>query len=98
MARTAIHPGEQVQIEMDELHLTAEAFAAQIGVPVASLEALLHGKANLSADMALRLSHFFGTSAGLWLGFQNLYDLRIAEQANGAAISTLPTVKELIAA
>jgi addiction module HigA family antidote len=98
MARLAIHPGTHVQEEMDALHMSAHDFAAQLAVPASEFESLLHGERELTADMAMRLAHFFGTSAEFWLKLQNLYDLRMTEQDHGDAIKALPTMKELLAA
>ena len=47
----------------------------------------------LTGDIALRLAHFFGTSAEFWLNLQNLYELRLAEAKAGKAIKNLPTLK-----
>jgi plasmid maintenance system antidote protein VapI len=44
----------------------------------------------VTGDTALRLGHFFGTSAEFWLNLQKIYDLRVAERENGAAIKALP--------
>jgi addiction module HigA family antidote len=98
MARLAIHPGEHVQEELEALHMSAQDFAARLAVPVDDFEELLRGERDMTADMAMRLAHFFGTSAEFWLKLQNLYDLRVTEQDHGDAIKALPTMKELLAA
>jgi len=53
-----------------------------------------------AGDTALRLGHFFGTSAQFWLNLQTLYDLRIAQEKSGKSIQGLPTLKrsELVSA
>jgi antitoxin HigA-1 len=51
------------------------------------------GRSPFSGDAALRLGHFFGTSAQFWLNLQSLYDLRVAEQKAGKFIKALPTLK-----
>ena len=67
----------------------------RLAVPVGEFDELLRGERDLTADMAMRLAHFFGTSAEFWLRLQNLYDLRVTEQDHGDAIKALPTIKEL---
>ncbi len=94
----AIHPGEHVSEEIDAMGTSAEVFATQLGVTLERLTGLLDGQTILDAEMALRLSHFFGTSPQFWLNLQNLYDLRKAEERSGESIRLLPTIKELQAA
>ena len=60
-----------------------------------SITAILNGQRGLTGDTALRLAHFFGTSAQFWLNLQSLYDLRVAEQQAGKAIHALPRLKRL---
>ena len=52
---------------------------------------------DITADAALRLAHFFGTSAEFWINLQSPYDLRIAQQTTGKAIKGLPTLKRITA-
>jgi plasmid maintenance system antidote protein VapI len=47
----------------------------------------------VTGDTALRLAHFFGTSAEFWLNLQSLYEIRLAEQRSGKSIRALPTLK-----
>ncbi len=94
----AIHPGEHVQEELDAMQISVEAFASQLSVSPKRLSELVKGDRHLDADMALRLAHFFGTSAEFWLSLQNLYDLRKVEEVSGDLIKSLPTIKELQAA
>jgi len=54
---------------------------------------ILNGQRAITGDTALRLAHFFGTSAQFWLNLQSLYDLRLAERKAGKAIKALPTLK-----
>lgn len=90
MARTPIHPGVHLAEELAELGLTAAALARQIDVPVNRITAILNGQRSISADTALRLGHWFGTSAEFWLNLQKLYELRVAQQASGDVIERLP--------
>lgn len=72
------HPGEVLQEWLADVTVTQAA--ASLGVTRAYLSRILHGQANISADMALRLSVLLGTSAELWLGMQSAYDLWQAAQ------------------
>jgi antitoxin HigA-1 len=93
MAIIAIHPGEHLQEELETLSMSASELARQIEVPANRITQILKGERDISADTALRLGHFFGTSAQFWLNLQSLYDLRIVESQNGRAIKALPTLK-----
>lgn len=72
------HPGTVLQEWLAAVSVTQAA--AQLGVTRAYLSRILHGHADISADMALRLSDFLGTSAELWAGMQSAYDLWQAAQ------------------
>lgn len=81
-----IHPGEVLADELDALGLSARAFAEKLAVPANRIAAILRGRRAVTADTALRLSHYFGTSAKFWLNLQQSYDLRVTEIERGAAI------------
>jgi addiction module HigA family antidote len=85
MPLLAIHPGEHLAEELEELGMSAAALARNLGVPTNRITAILKGQRSITAETALRLSHYFGTSPNFWLNLQNLYDLRIAEQKIGPA-------------
>jgi addiction module HigA family antidote len=93
MARTPIHPGEHLAEELKELGMSAAELARRLGVPTNRVTSILNGRRAITGDTALRLAHFFGTSAEFWLNLQNLYELRLAEQKNGKSIKKLPTLK-----
>ena len=93
MAQILIHPGEHLAEELDELGMTAAALARQLSVPTNRITQILKGQRAITGDTALRLAHFFGTSAQFWLNLQSFYDLRRAERSAGKAIKALPTVK-----
>jgi addiction module HigA family antidote len=93
MARTPIHPGEHLAEEVKELNLSAAELARRLGVPTNRVTSILNGRRAITGDTALRLAHFFGTSAEFWLNLQNLYELRLAEQKCGKSIRKLPTLK-----
>jgi addiction module HigA family antidote len=73
-----IHPGEFLQDDLEELGLSARAFAAHIGVPHNAISAILNGKRSVTAAMAIRLGQAFGTTPNYWLNLQAIYDLKMA--------------------
>jgi addiction module HigA family antidote len=90
--RTPIHPGEQLADQLETLNLSAAALARHVAVPANRITEILHGDRGITGDTALRLGHFFGTSAEFWLNLQKLYELRLAERKAGSAIKSLPTL------
>jgi addiction module HigA family antidote len=90
MAPTAIHPGEHLAEELRALDMSAAELARRVGVPTNRVTQILNGTRSITGDTALRLGHFFGTSAQFWLNLQSLYDLRLAEQRAGKSIRALP--------
>src|SRR5881275_2478428 len=93
MASRAIHPGEHLAEELDALDMSAAELARRLRVPTNRVTSILNGQRAITGDTALRLAHFFGTSAEFWLNLQNLYELRLAEQKIGKSIRKLPTLK-----
>lgn len=81
-----IHPGEFLREELDELGLSARAFADALGVPHNRIAAILRGRRAVTADTALRLAAYFGTSADVWMNLQKTYDLKRTEQEHGREI------------
>ena len=94
MPREAIHPGETLREDLDALGMSAAELARRIEVPVNRITEILNGRRAVTGDTALRLGHFFGTSGEFWLNLQKLYELRRAEQKNGAEISRLPSLDD----
>ncbi len=90
MARLPIHPGEVLEEELELLGVSAAELARQIDVPTNRITGILNKERAVTADTALRLGHWFGTSADFWLNLQKLYELRLAEQEVGAEIRKLP--------
>ena len=75
---TPIHPGEILQEEyLTPLGVTQHHLAVAIGVPPRRINEIVHGKRRISADTALRLSRYFGTTERFWLNLQSRYDLEI---------------------
>lgn len=93
MALIAIHPGEQLQEELEALGMSAAELARQVRVPANRITQILRGERDITADTAIRLGHFFGTSAQFWMNLQSLYELRVAQREHGRAIQALPTLK-----
>lgn len=93
MAVPAIHPGEHLAEELEALKMSAAELARKIHVPTNRVTQILNGRRAITGDTALRLAHFFGTSAQFWLNLQSLYELRRAQQKAGKAIEKLPKLK-----
>jgi len=88
--RTPIHPGEHLAEELRELGLSAAELSRQIDVPVNRITGIIHGQRGITADTALRLGHWFGTSPQFWMNLQQNYELRLAESQVGAKVAVLP--------
>ncbi len=94
MGRTAIHPGEHLAEQLEELGMSAAELARRIKVPTNRVTQVLNGQRAITGDTALRLGHFFGTSAEFWLNLQKLHELRVAERESGKAVTKLPTLAD----
>ncbi len=81
MARQApIHPGEILKNEfLDDLGITPYALSKHTGIDRGNLSRMINGKSAITADTALRLARFFGTSADSWMNLQSRYDLEVAK-------------------
>jgi addiction module HigA family antidote len=90
MARTPIHPGEILADELSELGLSAAQLARLIDVPANRISQIIAGKRNITADTALRLGRYFGTSPDFWMNLQKTYELDEARAALGSVIERLP--------
>lgn len=93
MAIDAIHPGVHLAEELEALEMSAAELARKMNVSTNRITQILNGTRSVTGDTALRLAHFFGTSAQFWLNLQSLYDLRVAEEKNGKSIKALPRLK-----
>jgi addiction module HigA family antidote len=75
-----IHPGEILLEDfMKPLELSSYRVAKDIGVPALRISQIVRGQRSITADTAMRLARYFGTSAAIWLRLQARYDLEIAE-------------------
>ena len=86
MPRDPIHPGRFLADELEALGMSPAELARELHVPPNRIYQILSGKRAMTADTALRLSQWLGTSAELWMNLQKLYELRLAEQENGEVI------------
>ena len=82
-AMRPIHPGEVLKEELAEIGMTANAFAQALHVPANRITSILNGTRSITADTALRVSLFFGTTPEFWLNLQTSYDLKIARESVG---------------
>ena len=89
-----IHPGEHLAEELTALKMSAAELARQLKVPTNRITEILNGQRAITGDTALRLAHYFGTSAQFWLKLQTLCEVRLAERKTGRSIKTLPTLKQ----
>ncbi len=90
MFMRAVHPGEVLKDELDELDITPTEFARQIDVPANRISQIIAGKRAVTGDTALRCGHWFGTGPQFWLNLQSAYEIRIAEEKVGREIARLP--------
>jgi addiction module HigA family antidote len=86
----AVHPGEILEDELDELGITPTELARQIDVPPNRISQIIAGKRAVTGDTALRLGHWFGCEPQFWLNLQSAYEIRIAEEKAGREIARLP--------
>ena len=89
-----IHPGEVLSEEfLMPFGITAYKLAKDIGIPQTRISEILKGNRRITADTALRLSKYFGTSAKFWLGLQDDFDLEEEANAKGNLIDSIPTIQ-----
>ena len=82
-----IHPKEILREEfMAPLDLSTHALSLALRVPATRIGEIVRGRRSISADTALRLGRYFGTSPDLWLGLQAEYDLRLAQRKLGVKV------------
>ncbi len=91
MPRTPIHPGEILADELKELGVSPTELSRQLAVPARRMLQIVQGKRAISGDIALRLGHWFETSAQFWLNLQSAYDLDQAAALVGEQVEKLPT-------
>ena len=84
--RTPTHPGEHIAVELEELGLSATQLAKQLGIPANRITEIIRGRRSVTADTALRLAAWLGTTPEFWMNLQSNYDLRMAELEDGEKI------------
>lgn len=91
-----IHPGEILREEfLVPLNLSANALAIALGVPAPRINDVVRERRGVTADTALRLARYFGTSAEFWMGLQADYDLRLAESTASDALARIRRMEQL---
>jgi addiction module HigA family antidote len=87
------HPGEILRLDfLDPLGITAYQLSKDLQVQQTRISEILSGKRSITADTALRLSHYFGNSAQFWLNLQAQYDLQEAQEQNEAIYKLIPKI------
>jgi addiction module HigA family antidote len=84
--RETIHPGEHIADELEELGMSASQLARELDIPANRLTEIIRGRRGISADTALRLARWMGTTPQFWMNLQRNYELRLAEQEHGDEI------------
>lgn len=85
-----IHPGEILLKEfLEPMNISAYRLSKDTGIPQTRISEIIHGRRRITADTALRLKSFFGTSAEFWLGLQDDYDL---EEESSRLVDILPKI------
>lgn len=87
----AVHPGDILADELQELGITPTELARQLAVPPNRISQIIQGKRSITGDTALRLAHWFGTDPQFWLNLQAAYEIDVAVEKAGAEIKKLPT-------
>ncbi len=88
-----IHPGEILLEEfLQPLELSQYRLAKDIHVPARRINEIVHGKRSVSADTALRLGRYFGTTAQFWMNLQSHYDLMATEEVIKDQLSKVPVM------
>lgn len=91
-----VHPGEVLLHDfMEPLQITQYRLAITISVPPRRINEIVHGKRAITADTALRLGRFFGTTADFWMALQSAYDTETAKQKITAVLAAIPTFSSI---
>ncbi len=96
MTRPAIHPGEHIADELEELKMSAAQLAKDLGISANRLTEVIRGRRGIPADTALRLAQWLGTTPQLWMNLEKDYELRLAMNEHGEEIAR--TVRPRVAA
>ena len=89
-----VHPGEILRDEIDAASVSDVALAKALDLPLSQVTMILDGRLGITADSALRLARFFGTTPELWLNLQQTWELRKAEIEVGSQINERVTPRQ----
>jgi antitoxin HigA-1 len=90
-----MHPGEMLREEfLKPMGLTPYRVAKACGIPRTRIERIAREELGITADTALRLAKFFGTTVGFWMNLRTRYDLRVAERAIAVDLAAIETFKQ----
>ena len=92
-----VHPGEILREELDELGMSANALSKALDVPANRVTAILNGQRGVTANTALRLARYFGTTPQLWLNLQKTWELRRAQIKAGRQIAERVKPRQTVA-
>jgi len=94
---TPIHPGEILMAEFVEpLQVSQNRLAVAIGVPPRRINEIVHGKRRVTADTALRLARYFGTTDRFWLNLQTRFDLEVEKDHRGSVLEKIEPLKAAV--
>jgi addiction module HigA family antidote len=89
-----IHPGEILMEDFIEgFGITQNRLAVSIGVPPRRINEIVHGKRGITADTAIRLARYFGTSEEFWMNLQSNYELRLERRALRDTVAEITPLK-----
>jgi len=91
--RAPIHPGEYLVDELEALNMSPAEMAQQLHVAVLDVVNLIEKKVGLSAEMAMRLGHYFGTGPDIWMRLQDAYELDLVRQGMVEQLHDITPVK-----
>jgi addiction module HigA family antidote len=90
-------PGYILKTEfMEPLEITSERLARELGVAEMGVRQIIRGGRKITPDVAIRLSMFFGTTAGFWLNLQNIHDLQVARETNFVVYKTISPYQPVV--
>ena len=92
-----VHPSEILREELDELGMSANALSKALGVPVNRITMILNGQRGVTADTALRLARYFGSTPQVWLNLQKTWELRCTEIEAGHTIDKCVKPRQTVA-
>lgn len=90
-----IHPGEILEKDfLEPMGITAYRLSKEIGVQQTRISQIIKGNTSITADMATRLSKYFGTSAEVWMNLQSQYEIRLARKKNKKILSQISPLEQ----